>query len=255
MRLQEAGLFRYGRHMHSLIEEGTTVARAHRRLVSAATVLGILLALTLAGLSGADDKILEREVDSGSGRLFWLEAGPDNEQSARPPLLLLHGARFTSETWRQLGTIDLLAGSGFRVIAVDLPGFGRSAASSLHGTTLMVEIARLVGLDRFTLLTPSMSGRHALPFAVRYPDRVAGLVALAPVGVEKYLGEPGRLEVPLLAFWGSEDEVVSAEVGRALAASVTGSKLVIVPGARHPAYLEAPDQFHRELLSFLRTLR
>jgi pimeloyl-ACP methyl ester carboxylesterase len=233
-------------------QEMSAIRRSRR--TPARIVLAGLLALAVAGRLAAEENILQMEADPGSGRVFWLEAGPKLERTDRPPVLLLHGARFTSETWRQIGTIDLLAEKGFRVLAVDLPGFGRSAASSVRGAALIAAIARATGLDRFTLVSPSMSGQHALPFAARFPDRVASLVALAPVGAEVYVSGPERLAVPLLAFWGEEDAVVPADLGRALVASVAGARFVIVPGASHPAYLEQPDRFHRELLSFLESV-
>lgn len=36
-------------------------------------------------------------------------------------ILLLHGARYSAKTWHDLGTLTLLAASGYRVAAVDLP--------------------------------------------------------------------------------------------------------------------------------------
>lgn len=40
----------------------------------------------------------------------------------RPDVLLLHGQAFTSKTWEALGTLALLAGEGYRAVAIDLPG-------------------------------------------------------------------------------------------------------------------------------------
>ena len=39
-------------------------------------------------------------------------------------VLLLHGRSFKAATWRDLGTLDALADMGFRVLALDIPGFG-----------------------------------------------------------------------------------------------------------------------------------
>lgn len=40
----------------------------------------------------------------------------------RPDVLFLHGQAFTSRTWEALGTLALLAGEGYRAVAIDLPG-------------------------------------------------------------------------------------------------------------------------------------
>lgn len=48
----------------------------------------------------------------------------------RPDVLFLHGQAFTSRTWEALGTLALLAGEGYRAVAIDLPG--RTIALCLH---------------------------------------------------------------------------------------------------------------------------
>lgn len=62
-----------------------------------------------------------------------------------------------------------------------------------------------------------------------------------------------RLEMPVLAFVGSEDGFVAPDVGRA-AAEMTSAKLVEFPGCGHAAFLEERDAYLRELQDFLGTL-
>ena len=55
--------------------------------------------------------------------LFYREARP--QQAPRLNVLLLHGIRFSSDTWLQLRTLAVLADAGHRAVAVDLPGKAR----------------------------------------------------------------------------------------------------------------------------------
>ena len=45
---------------------------------------------------------------------------------------------------------------------------------------------------------------------------------------------------------------LSLAEGVALVEAVRHGRLVTIPGARHPSYLDAPERFHAELLDFVR---
>jgi pimeloyl-ACP methyl ester carboxylesterase len=199
-------------------------------------------AILLCGTSLAAEP---REV--GMNQLHRLEAGPADGL----PVLLLHGARFHSGTWKQLGTLDRLAKEGFRAIALDLPGYGASKPGPPLDLAQFVADAKL---EKPVVLAPSMSGDVALPFVTAHPDRVAGFVAVAPVGLPSYESALRKLALPTLIVWGEKDEVVPVAQAKALHGWVKDSQLVILSGARHPCYLDRPDEFHTALVAFLKSV-
>jgi abhydrolase domain-containing protein 14 len=224
-----------------------------------ATTYCLFLSLTLAlavqdcrphraGSSEAGDPgIQSREEIWKGARVHWLEAGPPGG----PSVLLLHGARFSSETWRELGTIATLAESGFRVVAVDLPGFGRSEQTEVASESLLRELLPVLKVERPVVVAPSMSGIFAFPLLLEDRGRTSAFVAIAPAGVSSYLGKLHTLELPTLVLWGGLDEVFPVTLGRRLAETIPDSRFVVFEQARHPCYLDRPEEFHRELLDFL----
>ena len=98
-----------------------------------------------------------------------------------PPILLLHGFLDSSYTWRRV--IPLLQ-DRYRVIALDLPGFGYS--DKPYEPLSFVEYARVVvgvldqlQIDQAFLVGNSMGGSVALRVAIDFPERVRGLVPIA----------------------------------------------------------------------------
>jgi pimeloyl-ACP methyl ester carboxylesterase len=120
-----------------------------------------------------------RFVDVPGARLHVVERGQG------PALLLVHGlagqlCHFT------YAIVDELAAQ-YRVVAVDRPGSGysvrapgASAALGAQADVLAALIAEL-GLGRALVVGHSLGGAVALALAQRHPERVAGLLLLAPL--------------------------------------------------------------------------
>ena len=207
-----------------------------------------LEALLFLALAGA--VVQERELLLSEKKLHYLEAG----DPAGLDVLLLHGARFDSETWRGLSTLDLLAKAGFHVIALDLPGYGRSEVSPLDPEVFLAEAMPALGLESAVIVSPSMSGQYSFPLLIRSPEKVAGFVPIAPAGSDRYLRLLKKVKVPTLVIWGEKDEIIPMEKSDALVAVLEDAKRVILKGAGHPCYVDSPEEFHRELFAFLESL-
>jgi pimeloyl-ACP methyl ester carboxylesterase len=156
-------------------------------MVSIAIVAGlaILAAVTLAGVF-----VLQRlypaqgwTVDVDGASLHVVELGP--RDAAGPPIVMIHGASSNLETMRQpLG--DLLAQT-HRVILIDRPGHGWSprdretdSTPAIQGRMIEQALGKL-GVGPVILVVHSWSGALGAWMALEYPQRVAGLVMLAPV--------------------------------------------------------------------------
>jgi abhydrolase domain-containing protein 14 len=194
--------------------------------------------------------IAEKSVEIGGSAVRVLEAG----SASAPPILLLHGARYSSETWRELGTLELLARDGFHAVAVDLPGFGASPASNVPREELLGSLIDALHLDRPVVVAPSMSGEVALPLAAQHPEWIAGLVAIAPAGIERYADELAGSALPALIVWGSADDIVPLSEADRLAAALPNARKLVIEGAGHACYRDQPERFYAALAEFARGL-
>lgn len=179
--------------------------------------------------------------------VHYTVTGPD----AAPVVLLLHGASFSSVTWQEIGTIDTLVQAGYRVYSIDLPGFGQSEATEIPTTKWLRKFLTAVEIESPIIVSPSMSGRFSLPLATEYPDLIAALVFIAPVGVPRYVDALQVVQCPVLIVWGENDSLIPLEQADQLAAAIPGSEKLVLHGAGHAAYMEGTEQFHAELLKFL----
>lgn len=116
-------------------------------------------------------------------RRHVVELGPRADRSS-VPVVLLHGAGANLKDM-EVAVAERLA-ARHRVILVDRPGFGFSARkkggenSPAEQAVILDELFNRLGIDRAIIVGHSWGGTLALTFALDYPQRVAGLVLIAP---------------------------------------------------------------------------
>ncbi len=122
------------------------------------------------------------EIDAGGVRLAIYEAGPA-DGAAAPPLILVHGWPEIAYSWKnQLGAI---AGAGYRVIALDQKGFGRSDAPRdkalydiRHMTDDLAHLLNALSIERAIFCGHDWGGAIVWPMAQLHPQRVAGVIGV-----------------------------------------------------------------------------
>jgi pimeloyl-ACP methyl ester carboxylesterase len=116
----------------------------------------------------------------------YVELNPEGQRT----LVFIHGLGSYLKFWRY--QLDAFAAQGYRVIAVDLPGYGKSDKPGSFPYTMEAmadavrEVVQTLGIQKPVLVGHSMGGQTALSYAIRYPEEPGALVLTAPAGFEKF---------------------------------------------------------------------
>ena len=152
--------------------------------LGAVLVVALLAVITAIGTAAIERQHppAGRFVDVTGGRLHVLELGTQNDGV---PIVLLHGASGNLQDMR-LGLGERLA-RRHRVILIDRPGHGWSErpggdedASPSRQAALIAQTLDALGVSQVIVTGHSFAGAIVTAFALAFPERVAGLVLLAP---------------------------------------------------------------------------
>ncbi|MGJ3245886.1 MAG: alpha/beta fold hydrolase [Elainellaceae cyanobacterium] len=135
-----------------------------------------------------------RWFDSADGRMHYIDEGPRNGR----PIVMVHG----NPTWGYLYRhfIEAITKAGYRAIALDHLGFGRSDKPDdpklyqipRHGDRCEALLESL-NLRDATIIVQDWGGPIGLTWAARHPDRVSSLVVL-----NTFVHRPsGKVPLPL----------------------------------------------------------
>jgi pimeloyl-ACP methyl ester carboxylesterase len=130
-------------------------------------------------------------VEAAGVRLHIRDTGPH----AGPAVLLIHGFGSSLHTWEAWAT---LLEDRFRVVSLDLPGFGLTGPdpkgdySDERSVAVLAALMDRLELGEAAVVGSSMGGRIAWRFAAAEPTRVSKLVLMAPDGFASLGREYGR---------------------------------------------------------------
>jgi pimeloyl-ACP methyl ester carboxylesterase len=123
--------------------------------------------------------------------MAYMDVAP--EQPNGRTVVLLHGKNFTAATWEP--TVRVLAKAGFRVVAPDQIGFGKSTKPAhyqysfqqlAHNTRALLAS---LGVHRAVLVGHSTGGMLAVRQALMFPQEVDQIVLVNPIGLEDWKAE------------------------------------------------------------------
>jgi pimeloyl-ACP methyl ester carboxylesterase len=115
----------------------------------------------------------EHEVEAGGFRIRYYAAGDGD------PVIVLHGAGGVHLT----PALAMLA-EGFRVVPVELPGWGAERNERSQSLDDLAEtvaaVAAAIGHERYHLLGTSLGGAVALHLALLHPEQITSMVLEGP---------------------------------------------------------------------------
>jgi pimeloyl-ACP methyl ester carboxylesterase len=126
---------------------------------------------------------VKRQLLSSGAEVAYVDEGGGSQT-----LILVHGLGSYIPAWKR-NIMELR--KHMRVIALDLPGYGKSSKGPWAGSmefyvATVMELADSLGLEQFAMGGHSMGGQITLVAALTHPKRVQKLVLAAPAGFEDF---------------------------------------------------------------------
>lgn len=128
----------------------------------------------------------EFEAQGQKLRMAYMDVKADKPNGKT--VILLHGKNFSASYWDR--TIRDLTAVGYRVIAPDQIGFGKSTKPEHLQYSFQAlaqwtnDLVKSRGVERYSIIGHSMGGMLATRYALMYPDQVERLALVNPIGLE-----------------------------------------------------------------------
>ncbi|MER9680390.1 alpha/beta fold hydrolase [Mesorhizobium sp. M0184] len=194
---------------------------------------------------------LSAEIKIPGATIRYSEAGGGEA------VLLCHGIPLSMTTWQDL---FFLLAEDHRVIAVDMPGYGRSSKgpgdySLARIAGDMVELCSALNISRMHVVGSSFGAAVAITIALGYPSRVNRLVLINSVGIAGGTHKVERIVRSALVRHFAAGVLLQKRLGRSIFRSkLSASYATLEPDpALVDHYYALLRRDHGEL-SFLRTL-
>jgi pimeloyl-ACP methyl ester carboxylesterase len=131
---------------------------------------------------------LDLALEGQPVRMAYMDVPPAAAPNGKT-VVLLHGKSFSGDYWSH--TIATLTGRGYRVIAPDQIGFGKSSKPDIryHFDILARNTKTLLdslGVTKAAIVGHSFGGMLAVYFARNYPETTQVLALENPIGLEDY---------------------------------------------------------------------
>ena len=190
-------------------------------------------------------------METAYGRVFGKADGPEHGRF----ILGLHGwsQRNGWHTWEPV--MPLLSGAGFRVVSVDMPGWGQSVPTQGQVTgedamRCVLQILDTLDVAEAVLMGKSWGGGVAVKTAVSHPHRISHLILTAPA-----VRNPGllaQLSQPVLLAWAEDDPVIPFSYAAPFAAAIPNCQLETYPTGGHSAAPKNAADFAPKAIKFLK---
>ena len=216
-------------------------------------MLSLLLAFIFTGQGIAPEHVSFPTEDSGL-------VHADVYGSGNRGVVLVHAGRFTKDSWAKQARV--LADAGYKVVAIDLRGFGESRGpghediyTAPHHVDVLaaVRYLRLSGATSVAVVGGSLGGGAASNAAIQRPADIDRVVLLA-AEIEK----PEQLRTPALFIVARDDASGDGprlpRIRAAYEKVPAPKELIIVDGDAHAQFLFESAQAERVMREILRFL-
>ena len=191
--------------------------------------------------------------------IFYREVLPVWGGSDTFTIFLLHDFDHDSKIWLSTGTFYSLGIQGHRVVALDLPGYGKSMNISELDTSL--ERLKLLASFMFTvspkgprvLVSPGESGAYSVPMVMSASVMLKGVVFVSTAYTGKFpASKYENVYLPALVIHGENDtSAFLKEFKESMNHLPNSERIYSFEHSGRYCYIEKPDDFHRLLNKFL----